>query len=57
MLDRNLEIQRQIMIENICTVFATALCVGAVALATESLHCFWGLAILVNLGSAKKDGE
>lgn len=52
------EIYKMAMKENMITVIASALCVGAVAIGTGgSLYCFWGLAILVNLNtfSGKKD--
>jgi len=52
------EIHKMETKENMITVIASALCVGAVAIGTGgSLHCFWGLAILVNLNtfSDKKD--
>ena len=40
--------------ENMVTVLATALCVGMVAIGTGgSLHCFWGLAILLNMNYLK----
>lgn len=41
------------MKENIFTVFAAALCIGLVAIGTGSLHCFWGLLLLVNLNTWK----
>ena len=41
--------------ENMVTVLATALCVGMVAIGTGgSLHCFWGLVILLNMNSFKR---
>jgi len=52
------EIYKMGMKENMITVVASALCVGAVAIGTNgSLHCFWGLAILINLNtfSGKED--
>ncbi len=43
------EMHRQVMIENIATVTVTALAIAGVAIGTGSLHCFWGLLILINL--------
>lgn len=49
---KTIEEKKLAVIENIATVFATAICVGAVAFATDgSLHCLWGLTILVNINT------
>jgi hypothetical protein len=39
--------------ENICAVFAAALCVGLLAIGTGSLGALWGLLILPNLNLIK----
>lgn len=48
-----IEAYRLMVRENTATVFATALCVGLVAIGTGSLHCLWGLLILLNINSFK----
>ena len=57
-MNEQTEIYKMAMKENMITVVASAICVGAVAIGTGgSLHCFWGLAILINLNTftGKKD--
>ena len=47
-----LKMYKTMVIENVLTCFATALCVGLSALANDgSLHSLWGLIILMNLNS------
>ncbi len=54
MMSDEVDIYKLAMRENMVTVLATALCVGMVAIGTGgSLHCFWGLAILLNMNSFK----
>ncbi len=50
--EAQLEVYKTGVRENIFTVFAAALCVGVVAIGTESLHCLWGLLILLNLNTS-----
>ncbi len=47
-MDKNsvIELNRCLLIENICIVFACAITVGCVAIGTGSLHCMWGLIFL-----------
>lgn len=44
-----LELYKAAMRENMVTLICAVACVGLVALGTKSLHCFWGLLILMNL--------
>lgn len=48
-----IEAYRLMVRENTATVLAAALCVGLVAIGTGSLHCLWGLLILLNINSFK----
>lgn len=50
----DVEVLKAAMRENAITVAAAALCIGLVALGTGSLHCFWGLLLLLNLNIAKR---
>lgn len=43
--------------ENMVTVLATLTCIVGVAFATGSLHCFWGLLILLNLNLPNSKGR
>lgn len=52
--ERSIEVYKLMVAENTATVFATALCVGLVAIGTGSLHCLWGLLILLNITFFKK---
>ena len=53
-MSNQLDIYKLAVKENMVTVLAAALCVGMVAIGTGgSLHCFWGLAILLNMNSFK----
>jgi predicted cobalt transporter CbtA len=52
--DLRLKFFQSIIKENIATVFASALCIGLIALGTNSLHCLWGLLILINLDFIRK---
>lgn len=49
-----LEVYKLTMKENIFTILATVVCVAAIALGTGSLHCLWGLLILLYLSSAQQ---
>jgi hypothetical protein len=54
MMSDQVDIYKLEVKENMVTVLVTALCVGMVAIGTGgSLHCFWGLAILLNINSFK----
>ena len=53
-MSNEVDIYQLLIKENMVTVLATALCVGMVAIGTGgSLHCFWGLVILLNMNSVK----
>ena len=49
------DIYKLAMKENIITVLACAACISLVAIGTGSLHCFWGLLILLNTNSFKSE--
>mgnify|MGYP005994581067 CR=1 FL=1 len=53
-MDKQVELYKLAMKENIFTVLASAVCVSGVAVGTGSLHCFWGLVILINLTTFTK---
>lgn len=53
MNDLDVKVYKAMVINNIATVLAAALCVGLVAVGTGSFHCFWGLVILLNIDSFK----
>jgi hypothetical protein len=50
-----LQVYKAAMLENIITVLSSMACIGLVALGTGSLHCFWGLLLLINLNVWKDD--
>jgi hypothetical protein len=51
-MNEQAELYKMAIKENMVTVVASALCVGCVAIGTGgSLHCFWGLVILINLNT------
>lgn len=51
--ERQVAFYKSAIIENICTVFAAAICVGLLAVGTGSMHSLWGLVILLNLNNPK----
>lgn len=51
------EIMKAAIRANMVTVVATALCVGLVAIGTGSLHCFWGLLLLLNIAYVRRDSR
>jgi len=44
-----LDLYKAAIRENMVTVICAVACVVLVAFATKSLHCFWGLLVLMNL--------
>jgi len=39
--------------ENMLTIIVAVLCVGTIAITTGSMHCLWGLLVLINLNTFK----
>lgn len=47
------KLYKQVIIGNIITVISTTIVIVGVAVGTGSLHCFWGLLILLNIDIVK----
>ena len=59
-MDKNealVKIQKEAVKENIFTLLFTVVCVSVIAFTTKSLHCPWGLLILLNMNNYKIPSE
>lgn len=55
--DNEREFAKAAFRENCVLYISTALCVGLIALGTHSLHCLWGLLMMLFVNSVKESKE
>ena len=49
MNDKTEKVYRFMIVENSITILACAIAIAGIAIGTNSLHCLWGLLLLINL--------